>query len=94
MPSSAKRSDTDAWSVIIVVLQWSAVVIEGGGLHYDAKCAHNAGSCEDPEEEAVQYHGHKLPVLLDLNTHIHQALSDNCVSLKLRRRKLDSVTLK
>ena len=44
-----------------------AVVVEGGRLQDDAEGADEAGRGEDPQEQAVQHHGHVLPVLDDLN---------------------------
>ena len=39
-----------------------AIVVERGGLQDDAGRPHQHGHGEDPQEEAVEHHGHVLPV--------------------------------
>ena len=41
-------------------------VVKGGRLQDDDGHAGHAGHKEQPEEEAVEHHGHKLPVFDDL----------------------------
>lgn len=41
-------------------------IVERRSLKEDAESSDNCGEGEDIEEEAVQYHGHVLPILLDL----------------------------
>ena len=42
------------------------LVVERGRLQDDARRPHEHGHREDPQEEAVQHHGHVFPVLDDL----------------------------
>lgn len=53
------------------LIDWSAVVVEGGRLQDDTGRAHHHRQRKYPQEEAVQHHGHVLPVFAHLPPGTH-----------------------
>lgn len=51
-------------------------IVERRSLKEDAESSDYCGKGEDVEEEAVQYHGHVLPILLDLKVKEKQFTSN------------------